>query len=248
MILAVAEPTDDLDSGPRARPGTERMCAVSRQVRPVDQLIRFVVTPSGEVAADLKRKLPGRGLWVGASHATLDEAVKRGVFAKGFKRAVKVSPTLADDTEALLVRGVAEALAIVAKAGDVVSGFAKVENALKQDQITALIHASDGAADGIRKLNSLAEAIARAKTGENAGESSDALPVIQSLTSAQLDLALGRSNVIHAAVLAGPAGKTFLSRARGLVQFQAWAPGETAKTRSNTKARAKAPGREHRDF
>ena len=37
-------------------------------------------------------------------------------------------------------------------------------------------------------------------------------PVVTALTSEQLDLALGRSNVIHAALLAGPASKTFLSR------------------------------------
>jgi len=185
---------------------------------------------------------------VSASRTTLEEAIKRGVFAKGFRRQVTVPATLADDTEALLKRGLNEALAIAAKAGEIVSGFTKVENALKQGQAAALIHASDGAGDGIRKLNGIARAAMRANQAENAGESGDGLPVIQSLTSAQLDLALGRSNVIHAAVLDGTAGKTFLSRAHGLVQFQACAPGETAKTRSDTKARAKAPGREHRDF
>jgi hypothetical protein len=45
-------------------------------------------------------------------------------------------------------------------------------------------------------------------------------PVINVLTSAQLDLALGRSNVIHAALLAGPAGKTFLSRCQILVRYR----------------------------
>ena len=44
---------------------------------------------------------------------------------------------------------------VVAKAGQVVSGFSKVEGALQQDQAAALIHASDGAADGIRKLDAV---------------------------------------------------------------------------------------------
>jgi len=35
-----------------------------------------------------------------------------------------------------------------------------------------------------------------------------------------LDLALGRSNVIHAALLAGPASKTFLSRCQVLVRYR----------------------------
>jgi predicted RNA-binding protein YlxR (DUF448 family) len=190
------------------------MCAVTRQVRPIDELIRFVVAPSGEVIADLKRKLPGRGLWVSASHRAVAEAVRRNHFGKGFRRDVRVSPTLAADTENLLVRSAVEALAMAAKAGQVVSGFAKVEGALQQRQAVALIHAADGAADGIRKL----DAILRQNAGK-AGESPE-FPVIGVLTSEQLDLALGRSNVIHAALLAGAAGKTFLSRSQILVRYR----------------------------
>jgi hypothetical protein len=44
--------------------------------------------------------------------------------------------------------------------------------------------------------------------------------VVTALTSEQLDLALGRSNVIHAALLAGPASKTFLSRSHVLVRYR----------------------------
>jgi predicted RNA-binding protein YlxR (DUF448 family) len=213
-MLAIADPAD-LDHGPRTnRSGTERMCAVTRQVRPIDELIRFVVAPSGEVIADLKRKLPGRGLWVSASHRAVAEAVRRNHFGKGFRRDVRVSPTLAADTENLLVRSAVEALAMAAKAGQVVSGFAKVEGALQQRQAVALIHAADGAPDGIRKL----DVIVRQNAGK-AGESPE-FPVIGVLTSEQLDLALGRSNVIHAALLAGAAGKTFLSRSQILVRYR----------------------------
>jgi predicted RNA-binding protein YlxR (DUF448 family) len=213
-MLALADPVD-LDNGPRTnRSGTERMCAVTRAVRPIDELIRFVVAPSGEVIADLKRKLPGRGLWVSATHRAVAEAVRRNQFGKGFKRDVRVAPTLPRDTENLLVRGVIEALAMAAKAGQVVAGFAKVEGALQQQQAVALIHAADGAADGIRKL----DAIVRQNTGKP-GESRE-IPVIGALTSEQLDLALGRSNVIHAALLAGSAGKTFLSRSQILVRYR----------------------------
>src|SRR6266567_8615993 len=217
-MLAIADPAD-LDNGPRTnRPGTERMCAVTRAVRPIDELIRFVVAPSGEVIADLKRKLPGRGLWVSASRKAVAEAVRRHHFKRGFKRDVRVAPTLAADTEALLVRGVIEALAMAAKAGQVISGFSKVEDALEQRQaqnsVKALIHASDGAADGIRKL----DAIVRQNAGN--GDESCEFPVVRALTSAQLDLALGRSNVIHAALLVGPASKTFLSRSHTLVRYR----------------------------
>ena len=129
-MLALADP--DLDNGPRTdRSATMRMCAVTRQVRPIDELIRFVVSPQGEVVADLKRKLPGRGLWISASRRAVAEAVRRNQFNKGFKRELRVTPALAADTEALLVRSAIEALAMAAKAGQVVSGFSKVEDALQ---------------------------------------------------------------------------------------------------------------------
>ncbi|ANV98941.1 RNA-binding protein [Bradyrhizobium icense] len=212
-MLALADP--DLDHGPRTdKSATMRMCAVSREVRPIDELIRFVVAPSGEVIPDLKRKLPGRGLWVSGSRRTVAEAVRRHQFSRGFKRDVRVAATLPADTEALLERSCTEALAVAAKAGQVISGFAKVEGLLEQGRAEVLIHASDGATDGIRKLDAIA-----GQRGRNIGESRD-LPIVTALTSTQLDLALGRSNVIHAALLAGPASKTFLSRCQILVRYR----------------------------
>jgi uncharacterized protein len=226
-MLAVADP--DLDNGPRTdKSATMRMCAVSREVRPIGELIRFVVSPQGEVVPDLKRKLPGRGLWVTASRQTVAEAVRRNHFSRGFKREIRARASLPADTEALLVRSATEALAVAAKAGQVVSGFSKVEGALAQGQAQALIHASDGAADGIRKL----DAIPRQKYG-NIGESQD-FPIINVLTSAELDLALGRSNVIHAALLAGPASKTFLSRCQILVRYRMADDDKTADVARNS--------------
>jgi predicted RNA-binding protein YlxR (DUF448 family) len=213
-MLAIADPAD-LDHGPRTKSGTVRMCAVTRQAAPVDDLIRFVVSPGGEVVADLKRKLPGRGLWVSLSHARVAEAARRNVFAKGFRREVRVSKTLADDVDRLMVRGLLDALAMAAKARQVVAGFAKVEAAIAAGQAAALVHARDGAADGIRKLN----ARWAAARPENPADSAE-FPVIDILATDELDLALGRANVVHAALLAGPASKTFLARCRALIRFR----------------------------
>jgi predicted RNA-binding protein YlxR (DUF448 family) len=226
-MLAFADP--DLDNGPRTeKSATMRMCAVSREVRPIDELIRFVVAPSGEVIPDLKRKLPGRGLWVSASRQAVAEAVRRHQFSRGFKRDVRAAATLAADTEALLVRSATDALAMAAKAGQVISGFSKVEDALSGRQgrspVAALIHASDGAADGIRKLDALA-----LQNRGIRGESSP-IPIVTALTSAELDLALGRANVIHAALLAGPASRTFLSRSLILVRYRLVDADKTAGT------------------
>jgi predicted RNA-binding protein YlxR (DUF448 family) len=226
-MLAMADP--DLDNGPRTdKSATLRMCAVSREQRPVDELIRFVVSPQGEVIPDIKRKLPGRGLWISASRQTVAEAVRRHQFSRGFKRDVRVAESLAADTDALLARSAIEALAIAAKAGQVISGFSKVEAALTERKaraaIAALVHASDGASDGIRKL----QALARQNAGINPELSE--FPAVIALSSAELDLALGRSNVVHAALLAGPASRTFLSRSQTLVRYRAADADKTAGT------------------
>jgi uncharacterized protein len=197
------------DTGPRGVGTRVRCCAVSRSVRPVGELIRFVVSPDGTVLADLKRKLPGRGLWVTARRSAVREAVRRQTFARGFRREVAVEPDLAERVDSLLTRAALEALAIAAKASRVVSGFTAVNAVLTQGEVTALLHAKEAAPDGVRKL-----AAALARRPETA-------PAVVSLfTSAQLDLALGRSNVIHAALLPGRESDGFLMRCASLERFR----------------------------
>ena len=211
----LANMDSELDNGPRTeRSATMRMCAVSHEVRPIDELIRFVISPQGDIVPDLKRKLPGRGMWITASREVVAEAVRRHQFNKSFKRELRIPQTLSADIEVLLVRSATEALGIAAKAGQIVAGFGKVESALREGTVEVLIHASDGAADGIRKLDTLAR--------QNAGNrgAKPQIPVVTALKSLELDLALTRSNVIHAAVLAGPASKSFLSRSQMLVRYR----------------------------
>jgi len=220
----LAATTPDLDHGPRTeKSATMRMCAVSREVRPIDELIRFVVSPTGDIVPDLKRKLPGRGMWITASRKAVAEAVRRHQFSKAFKRDLCIPSTLPSDTETLLVRSTIEALAIAAKAGQVVAGSGKVEAALKEGAVDVLIHASDGAEDGIRKLNALVRQIEGVRGRERQ------ILIVTTLKSVELDLALARSNVIHAALLAGPASRTFLSRSQMLVRYRMANDDKTAK-------------------
>jgi predicted RNA-binding protein YlxR (DUF448 family) len=205
---------DELDTGPRrSAPGAERHCAVTGEVKSVTDMIRFVISPTGEPVPDLKRRLPGRGLWITATRAALQIAIARKVFARGFKRDVRVPADLLGATELLLETNALDALAIAHKAGKVAIGFAKSEAALEHAHIAGVLHATDAAPDGIKKLN----AALRRRFDADA----ETLPVIVSFTSAQLDLALGRSNVIHAALLAGPESETFLARAARLDRFRA---------------------------
>jgi len=193
--------------------GMERTCALSRELKPVAEMSRFVVGPGGEVVPDVKRKLPGRGIWVTGTRAAIEEAVKRNVFGRGFKRDVRTAGDLAAGSERLLERAVLDALAIAAKAGLVVAGFAKVEASIERDDVLAVLHAADAATDGTRKLNAALHRKIQEKPRE--------IAIVAQLTGAQLDLALHRPNVVHAALLAGPVSDTFLARAKRFERFRA---------------------------
>jgi hypothetical protein len=216
----------ELDSGPRAR-APERLCIATREVRPVGDLIRFVVGPDGAAIADIKHKLPGRGIWVTATHGALGEAIKRRAFARGFKREVRLPANLVERTEGLLEAAVLDALGIAVKAGLTVVGFTKSEAALGRGTAVALFHAAEAAPDGVRKL----EAAMRRQPADRP------VAVIGFLTAAQLDLAFSRSNVVHAALLAGRPSETFLARLRRLERFRT---GVTTGDRTNQAGKAAA--------
>lgn len=195
---------------PRREP--ERTCIVTREVGSPEGLIRFVLGPDGTVVPDLKHKLPGRGAWVTANAEAVRAAVRKRLFARAFKAEVKVSPTLAENIDEALRQDLRQALSLANKAGAVTSGFAKVEGAIGDGKVAALIHAAEAAEDGRRKL---AGALRK-----RAGGSISAVPVVDELTGPELDLALGRPNVIHAAVAAGPGGDGFLARWRRLCSYR----------------------------
>jgi predicted RNA-binding protein YlxR (DUF448 family) len=207
----------ELDTGPRAQE-LERMCVATRTVKPVADMIRFVLGPDGEAVPDLKRKLPGRGVWVTATQDALSDAVKRKALAHGFKQEVRLPADLVARTGQQLERAALDALAMAGKAGLVATGFTRVEAALAQQEVIALLHAAEAAADGVRKLDA-----ARRRRPEHGP-----IDTIGILTSAQLDLALGRPNVIHAALLAGPSSDTFLARLRRLERFRTGEPATAA--------------------
>ena len=111
MQPVASDAIDDADRGP-GRGGPQRTCIATRQVRPVGELIRFVVGPDGALVPDLKGRLPGRGVWVSGEAGALRTAIERKAFARSLKRSLDVPGSLVDDTERLLAQGVLDALAI----------------------------------------------------------------------------------------------------------------------------------------
>ena len=189
-----------------ARNEPERTCIVTREARPPRELIRFVLGPERQVVPDLKQKLPGRGVWVTGRADAVAEAVRRRLFTRAFKAEVRVSPDLAAEIAHALRRDLRQALSLANKAGAVVAGFAKVEAAITGGDVAAVVHASEAAEDGRRKLS--------AALRKRFGETISAIPAIDDLSGEELDLALGRSHVIHACLVAGAGSEGFLARWR----------------------------------
>lgn len=177
---------------------------------PSDQLIRFVLDPEGKVVPDIRRKLPGRGVWVTARKEMVAAAEKKRLFARGFKSAVEIEPGLAARVETLLEDAAVQSLSFARKAGEVVAGFAKVEAAIAREPLAAIVQAKEAAGDGRQKI----EGALRRRFGK-----ADSVPIIRIFRSEQLDLAFGRSNVIHAALLAGRASENVLERVAALARF-----------------------------
>lgn len=189
-----------------------RMCLVTRQVRPEADLLRFVAGPDGNLVPDLRARLPGRGVWVGLDRASVAEAVGRKLFARALKADVTAVPGLADDVAALLRKAALGRLGLARKCGAAVAGFAKVEAALAKEPVAALLTATEAADDALRKIS---DRLRRRGRDDPAGSALH----IRAFTADELGLAMGRPNVIHAAVLRGPAGRSFLESAVRLIRY-----------------------------
>lgn len=208
MIEALPE----TDSGIRsARGGRTRMCAISREVLPESALIRFVAGPGGDVVADLKARLPGRGVWVALDRSVVAEAARRNVFARALKKPVKPAAGLADIVAERLRQAALGRLGLARRAGAAIAGFSKVEEAIGRNDIAAVVIASDAGEDGLRKMT---QALRR-RFGDAGGP-----PLFRRFAAAEIGLAMGRGDVIHAAVLPGPAGRSFVDAANRLRRYE----------------------------
>jgi predicted RNA-binding protein YlxR (DUF448 family)/ribosomal protein L30E len=185
-VLAEREDSEPM-SGSR-----ERRCIATGELLPEARLLRFVLAPDGHVVPDVEAKLPGRGLWVRADRSVIAQAAARRVFAKAARAPVMVDDDLPERAEARLVERMLAHLGLARRAGELLLGFDQVEKALRDAHPPALIiEAAEAAPDGRRKL----QAAARAR---------GVVPfVIGALTNAELSLALGRENVVHAALKPG---------------------------------------------
>lgn len=194
-------------------PMAERMCILTRARGEPDDLIRFVAGPDGTVVPDLKMRLPGRGCWLRADRACVDEAVRRKLFARALKDSVTADVSLGGLIDDLLAADLAGMMNMARKSGAFVSGAGKVDEAIRSGKAIAVFHALDSAADGKRKVSQAIKA--RALGAEEAP-----IPVYQPFNAEELTALLGGNAFIHAAVLAGQAGEGVVKRAKMLARYR----------------------------
>ncbi len=182
----------------------QRRCIVSGEVKETRNLVRFVVAPGGAVVPDVAERLPGRGIWLSASREMVGAACAKGLFAKAARAKVSVADDLADQTETLLARRCLDLLGLARRAGQAALGFEKVRTLISAGGAILLIAARDGADNGKAKLRGLGKG----------------LPVVELFASAELSLAFGRENVIHAALAPGRLADRFLTETVRLAEFR----------------------------
>ncbi len=189
--------------------GMERRCIVKRQTADRCDLLRFVLDPSSDVVVpDLKEKLPGRGVWVSCARTCVEEAVKKKLFARAFKGRCEVPDDLPQGIDTMLEDRALNSLSLAKKAGEVITGFDKLFQAMSKTELDMLIEANDGAEGGQKKMEKkFAAAFPEGK-------------VIKLFTSGQMDMAFGSTNVIHAAITRGNMTKTVLAATDKLAKYR----------------------------
>ena len=153
------------------------------------------------------------------------QAAKANVFARSLKRQVTVAADLADQIDSVLRRRALDALSMARKAGLVTTGFSQVDAAIEADAPAALLHATDAADGGREKLDRKFKAIRR-DSGRPA--------VIEAVfTIEQMSLAMGRTNVVHAALNDGGATGRLLNEIGRFARYRS--PDNSAKDGNSAK-------------
>ena len=205
----------------------ERRCIATMESHPQSRMIRFVLSPEGEVTPDLAHRLPGRGAWVIATREAIETAVKKNAFARAFKGKVRASAELSGQVENLLIKRALDQLGLVKRAGDLILGFEKVREAVRTARPGCLIEASDGAEDGRQKLMSLLlgahgpdRSVAAPPGNDERPENQGLPPVIGCFSSDELGMALGRERVIHACLKQGRFAQNWMGELKRLSGFR----------------------------
>src|SRR5437870_4947194 len=126
--MALAEQREAPDSVSRHAGGSrERRCIVTGEALPEARLLRFVLSPDGQIVPDVEAKLPGRGLWVSANRAIIAQAVAKRLFARAAKAPAVADSDLPERAESRLVERILAHLGLARRAGELILGFDQID-------------------------------------------------------------------------------------------------------------------------
>ena len=197
-----------------------RQCIVTRERYPKEVMIRFVAAPDGSLTPDLQGKLPGRGAWVIADAPAIEKAAAKNMFARALDTQIRVPQALCQMIEALLAKRCLELMGQALGAGQMLLGSGAVSSAARAGEIAVAIEALDGAPDGRRKIIASLRAGGLLGPKLNHGKAT----LIGCFSATELSLALGRENVIHAALPVGGFANRLVAEARRLEGFRSLIP------------------------
>ena len=197
------------DTPRKAAPGdgqtAHRRCIASGEVRPREELLRFVVDADGRLIPDIACRLPGRGIWLSPDRDSVKTARARKLFERAARRSLQIDDGLDDRIEALLLSRCIELIGLARRAGQAEAGYEKVRAMLRNGRGAVVLAARDGAEDGREKVRAAASG----------------LPVIDCLDASELGRAFGRERTVHAALSQGALAGKLLKEARKLTGFRA---------------------------
>ena len=207
--------------------GPQRRCLVTRASRPKGGLLRFVVSPDGQLVPDLGEKLPGRGLYVTPDRALLETAISKKLFAKAAKRAVAVPEDLPARVDDLLRRRTLDLIGFAKRAGQAVAGFDRVKSWIEQGRAALVVQAADGSPGSRQRLAGVAAAVA-----ETLEESAFVRPqLVEMFSQTELGAAFGRTSVVHVAIAPGGLAKQLISTTEQLLSYETAAAAQKAAAR-----------------
>ena len=195
----------------------ERRCIASGQVRPKEELLRFVVGPDGSLVPDPSACLPGRGLWLSPRRDMIEKACARNLFAKAAKAQVRLPHDLLEQTERILRRRCLDLIGLARRAGQTSAGFEQVRDRLGSGAAALLIQASDGADNGRRKVAAMAKA------------TNPALPIVAPFSAEELGQALGRGPTVHLLLVPGNLAERLKAEVARLVAIAGESNGDRGK-------------------
>jgi uncharacterized protein len=208
---------------------TQRRCILTGVHGERVRLIRLALSPDGVLVPDVAARAPGRGAWIAVDATDLAAAQAKGklkgALARAFQGAVVAVPDdLAGAIDDAFGRLALAQLGMAAKAGALLTGADKIDNAARSGQVRLLMHAADAALDGRRKRD---QSWRVGEDAEGSGQTGMVLP----LGRERLSQALGRDNAVHLALIdAGWTDRlgTLLQRWR---DFAAWPMGTATVAR-----------------